>query len=86
MAQLCHPDKHARSGDEAVAAAAERNFQRAHAAYDLLIDPQRRRLYDQHGHAGVAVGMELAARFQTPEEFRAVFAEAMQFQVCPPQP
>ncbi len=42
-----HPDRHARA-DEATRAAASEKFRRLQKAYETLIDPEQRRLYD-HG-------------------------------------
>ncbi len=47
LAMKYHPDKN--RGDKA----AEEKFKDISAAYDVLSDPEKRKLYDQHGHAGL---------------------------------
>ena len=41
-----HPDRHSRGGEEAKATA-EKTFKEVGDAYELLMDPQRKALYDQ---------------------------------------
>ncbi len=47
MAMKYHPDR--TEGDKS----AEEKFKAATQAYEILCDPQKRRAYDQYGHAGV---------------------------------
>ena len=47
LAMKYHPDKN--QGDKA----AEERFKEASTAYEVLSDPEKRRIYNQRGHAGV---------------------------------
>ena len=47
MAMKFHPDRNQGDAD------AEKNFKEAAEAYEVLSDPQKKQLYDQHGHAGL---------------------------------
>jgi molecular chaperone DnaJ len=51
LAMKCHPD---RCPDDP---AAQDRFKEAKEAYEVLSDPQKRPLYDQHGHAAFEHGM-----------------------------
>ncbi|MGA9340703.1 MAG: molecular chaperone DnaJ [Rhodanobacteraceae bacterium] len=51
LAMKCHPD---RCPDDP---AAQEKFKEAKEAYEVLTDPQKRALYDQHGHAAFEGGM-----------------------------
>lgn len=51
LAMKHHPDKN--QGDKS----SEASFKEAKQAYEVLTDPAKRRLYDQHGHAAFEHGM-----------------------------
>ncbi|MGB7055503.1 MAG: DnaJ C-terminal domain-containing protein [bacterium] len=48
-AKQCHPDMNRDNKKEA-----EEKFKEVSESYEVLMDPQKRQLYDQYGHAGVS--------------------------------
>ena len=82
MALQNHPDKQASLSDEQKKAATA-DFVAASNAYEVLSDPEKRRLYDRHGEAGLEVGARPAhrsgaagfegSRDPRPEVFEAMF-------------
>eukprot|EP01087_Luapelamoeba_hula_P005640 TRINITY_DN1568_c0_g1_i1.p1 TRINITY_DN1568_c0_g1~~TRINITY_DN1568_c0_g1_i1.p1 ORF type:complete len:404 (+),score=64.33 TRINITY_DN1568_c0_g1_i1:91-1302(+) len=50
LARKWHPDKYK---DEATKQEAQEKFQKISSAYEALKDPQKRRIYDQHGEEGL---------------------------------
>ena len=61
MALQNHPDKQASLSDEQKKAATA-DFVAASNAYEVLSDPEKRRLYDRHGEAGLEAGGRTAHR------------------------
>ncbi|KAL5262293.1 hypothetical protein ACHWQZ_G007873 [Mnemiopsis leidyi] len=56
QSRLFHPDRHCDANKES----AELNFQKIKRAYEVLIDPQLRTIYDLYGVQGVESGQHLA--------------------------
>jgi len=56
LAVKWHPDKHVNASD-AQQKKAEAMFKDVASAYDVLNDPEKRRVYDQFGHAGLEGGV-----------------------------
>src|SRR5688572_8611775 len=51
LAMKHHPDRNPGSVE------AEEHFKEANEAYEVLADPDKREIYNQHGHAGLQRGM-----------------------------
>lgn len=49
LAKKCHPDMNPNNKKEA-----EEKFKELSEAYEVLMDPQKKQLYDQYGHEGVS--------------------------------
>ncbi|MCK4924517.1 MAG: molecular chaperone DnaJ [Spirochaetes bacterium] len=67
LAVKFHPDKNPDNKQ------AEENFKEATEAYEVLGDEQRRRLYDQFGHEGVASGAGGFQGFRSAADFEDLF-------------
>ena len=52
LAMKWHPDKNPDNVEESL-----KKFQEIGEAYDVLIDPQRRAIYDQYGYEGLRDGV-----------------------------
>jgi len=65
----CHPDRN--PGD----AQAEAKFKAAAEAYDVLADPEKRKRYDQFGHAGLGQGSFSGTRFTNIEDIFEAFGD-----------
>ncbi|KAM6116736.1 dnaJ homolog subfamily C member 11 isoform 2-T2 [Phoenicopterus ruber ruber] len=71
LCMLYHPDKHR---DPELKTQAERLFNLAHQAYEVLSDPQTRAIYDIYGRRGLEMeGWEVVERKRTPAEIREEF-------------
>ena len=68
LAVKYHPDKNPDNEQ------AEENFKEATEAYEVLGDDQRRRLYDQFGHEGVASGVGGFQGFRSATDFEDLFS------------
>src|ERR1700728_4412262 len=67
LAMKFHPDRNPDDPD------AEHKFKEAKEAYEVLTDPQKRAIYDQYGHAGLAGGR--GGGFSSGEAFGDIFGE-----------
>lgn len=68
MGLIYHPDKHK---DPENKRNAELLFSKLKKAYDVLIDPHKRAIYDSVGMKGlVEEGLQLVVRSKTPQEIR----------------
>ncbi|RWS03640.1 hypothetical protein B4U79_03526 [Dinothrombium tinctorium] len=71
LSRLFHPDKH---HDEKDKKEAEILFNRAKKAYEVLIDPHKRAIYDTLGIKGLETeGWAVVPRTKTPQEIREEF-------------
>ncbi|CDZ98500.1 Molecular chaperone (DnaJ superfamily) [Phaffia rhodozyma] len=67
---LLHPDK---QRNPSAKFAAETQFRRIQRAYEILVDEQKRALYDTLGEEGLKGSWEVGFKLKTPEEMRAEF-------------
>lgn len=73
MSRIYHPDKHT---DPAKKKDAEVLFNRTKKAYEVLLDPHQRAIYDSLGQKGLETeGWELVSRQRTPLEIREEYEE-----------
>jgi DnaJ homolog subfamily C member 11 len=65
LAVIYHPD---RNQDPAHKEAAERHFREIQRAYEILMNPQKRAVYDLLGEEGLKTNWEVGRRLRTPEQ------------------
>jgi len=68
LAMKYHPDRNPDDHE------AEEKFKEAKEAYEVLCDPQRRAIYDQHGHEGLAA-RNGGAGFNAADAFSDIFGD-----------
>ncbi|XP_027193025.1 chaperone protein dnaJ 13-like isoform X2 [Cicer arietinum] len=71
-AQVYHPDKYQSSPMKLIATD---NFQRVSEAYEILSDPNKRKVYDIYGMEGLISGLELGPVLNKAEEVKEIKAE-----------
>ncbi len=69
LAMKYHPDKNQNSKES------EEKFKEVKEAYEILSDPQKRPLYDQHGHAGVDPSMHAGGQGAGGVNFSDIFGD-----------
>lgn len=55
---------------------ATNHFQRIRSAFEVLIDPQQRQVYDIYGTEGLTSGLELGPKLKTKQEIREEYERA----------
>src|SRR5688500_19468725 len=68
LAMKFHPDRNPNDHE------AEEKFKEAKEAYEVLTDPQRKAIYDQHGHEGLA-GRGGGGGFGAGDAFSDIFGD-----------
>jgi DnaJ homolog subfamily C member 11 len=85
LAQKLHPDKISKNIDQGegeenrnyMREVAARSFGKIHEAYDVLIDEEKRKIYDVYGSEGVRSGLEVSMnKRKTVEEMRREYEYA----------
>ncbi|GAB5588185.1 hypothetical protein Unana1_03085 [Umbelopsis nana] len=70
LCRVFHPDKHTDPEKQQAAAAQFQNIQKA---YEVLVNPTKRVLYDTYGEDGLKGKWEVGPKLKTPEEMRAEY-------------
>jgi DnaJ family protein C protein 11 len=70
LASTYHPD---RQRSDSTRSAAHANFTQIQRAYEVLIDPRQRIIYDHFGEEGLTTSWEVGLRNRTPEELKRHF-------------
>jgi DnaJ family protein C protein 11 len=71
LASTFHPD---RQRSTSTLSAAHTQFTQIQRAYEVLIDPRQRIIYDHFGEEGLTTSWEVGVRNKSPEELRRHFA------------
>ncbi|HEX7114925.1 MAG TPA: molecular chaperone DnaJ [Steroidobacter sp.] len=69
LAMKYHPDRNPNDQE------AEEKFKEAKEAYEVLTDPQKRAIYDQHGHEGLSARAAGGGGFSAADAFSDIFGD-----------
>ncbi|KTW27597.1 uncharacterized protein T551_03096 [Pneumocystis jirovecii RU7] len=74
LSRAFHPDKHQHSDSKAIS---EEKFRLIQYAYEVLMDPRKRWIYDMYGEEGLKFTWDIGKKFKTSEEVLAELERQM---------